>query len=149
VILWQFSHFTNSSRNSASDKPGFFIRSSLLNLVHFVALGTVVEKSVRSNGWWSVFFLMLRTVLLTSHCISSFQRPTVPHAGCLLDARCGEDLLRTNNICLFYMLSAHVYLLFCETTYLSPECHTMHAFVPKELFFCFVNDSLSRNTTGN
>jgi hypothetical protein len=45
----------------------------------------VVEELVRSNGWWSVFSL-LRTFLLTGHCVSSFQRPTVPRAGWLLDA---------------------------------------------------------------
>src|SRR5882762_9652918 len=53
------------------------------------------------------FFLILRTLLLTSHCVGSFQRPTVPRAGWLLVARRHEDLLRTKNIFLFYMLSAH------------------------------------------
>jgi hypothetical protein len=49
--------------------------------------------------------LMLRTLLLTSYCIGSFQRPTVPRrgAGWLLDVR-QDDLLRTNNH-LFYILS--------------------------------------------
>ena len=101
-------------------------------------------------------FLMLRTLLLTSHCIGSFQWPTVPRhgAGWLLDARRGEDLRLRTNIRLFYILSARVYLLFCETTYLSehrssPECHIMHTFVPKELFFRLVNDFLSWNATGN
>jgi hypothetical protein len=30
-------------------------------------------------------FLMLRALLLTSHCVGSFQWPTVPHAGQLLE----------------------------------------------------------------
>ena len=80
---------------------------------------------------------MFKTLLLTSYCVGSFQRPFVPRAGWLLMR--GEDLLRTNNICLFYMLSAHVHLLFFETTYLlghksSPECHTVYTFVLRELF---------------
>jgi hypothetical protein len=86
------------------------------------------------------FSLMLRTLLLTSYCVGSFQRPVVPRAEWLLDARRGEDVLQTINIRLFYMLSAHVYFVFCETTYLSehkpsPECHIIHIFVPEELYF--------------
>jgi hypothetical protein len=87
------------------------------------------------------FLFIFRTLLLTSHCVGSFQRPTVPRAGWLLYAasRRSEDLLWTNNICLFYMLSVRD-LLFCETTYLlehrpSPECHITHSFVLKKLFF--------------
>jgi hypothetical protein len=100
------------------------------------------------------FFLMLRTLLLTSHRVGSFQRPVVPCAEWLLDARRGDDLFQTINIRHFYMLSAHVYLVFGETTYLwehkpSPECHIMHTFVPKELFFRLLNNSLYWNATGD
>jgi len=90
-------------------------------------------------------FLMFRILLLTSHCIGSFQWP-----------RRGGDLLWTNIISLFYLFSAHVYSPLWETTYLSEhnslqECHIKHTFVPKELFFKYlVNDYLSGNTaTGN
>jgi hypothetical protein len=89
-------------------------------------------------------FLMLRTVLLTSNCVGSFQRSTIPRAGWLLDARQDEDLLWTKDIRLFfYILSVDVYLLFCETTYLSehtssPEYHTVHTFFPKELFLVWL-----------
>ena len=51
-------------------------------------------------------FLMLRTLLLTSHCIGSIQQPSVP------SARHGEDLLWTNIVSLFYIFSAHVYFFF-------------------------------------
>jgi hypothetical protein len=79
-------------------------------------------------------FLMPREFLLTSHCVGSFQRPTVPSAGWLLDA------------------SAHVFYITVEqprSISLHPKSQTRHTFVPKKLFSHLIIDSLSWNATGN
>ena len=51
-------------------------------------------------------FWILRTFLLTGHCVDSFQRPTAPHTVWLVDARQSENHLQTSNICHLYTCSA-------------------------------------------